>query len=104
MQSAKRPDEAAFEAGFNKVAHGIPYERELAAMSYAQLAVLLGSCPKGSPKYLVVEREMAKRAHAEDGDAAAVPKRWFERPLGLIALGTLASLLASVVWYLFWRD
>lgn len=104
MQSAKQPDEAAFEAGYNKVKHGIPYERELAAMSYAQLAALLGSCPKGSPKYLVIEREMAKRAHADDSAAASVSKRWFERPLGIIALGTIASLLASVVWYTFWRD
>lgn len=103
MPTAERPDEAAFEAGFNKVAHGIPYERELQGMSYAQLSVSLASCAKGSPKYLVIEREMARRANADDAKAIAksAEKRWFARPVGMIAIGAAGSLLAWAVLRLF---
>jgi hypothetical protein len=103
MMTAKRPDEAAFEAGFNKVAHDIPYERELQAMSYAQLSVLLASCVKGSPKYLVIEREIARRANAEDAKAAVVSteKRWFARPIGMLVIGAAGSLIAWAVLRLF---
>lgn len=53
--------ESGFEAGFNKIAHNIPYDRELKAMTYAQLAVELNSCDKDSPRYLVIKHEMTRR-------------------------------------------
>jgi len=99
VSTDNQSNQSAFEAGFNKVAHGIPYDGELQAMSYVQLSVLLSLCTKGSPKYLVVLREMARKANTEDAKVLISPakNRWFERPLGMILTGIIASLVAWAI-------
>jgi len=51
----------AFASGF----HGIPSPDKLRQMSFVQLAELLSSCNRDSPKFIVVERELKIRI-AED--------------------------------------
>lgn len=41
--------------------HGIPDAAELGRMTFAELASLLSSCERESPKFHVVEREMKRR-------------------------------------------
>lgn len=38
--------------------HGIPSDEKLKSMSFSDLAVEIAGCPKDSPKFQVVEREM----------------------------------------------
>ena len=45
--------------------HGIPDDEKLKAMSFAELASEISSCEAGSPKFIVIEREM-KRHLARD--------------------------------------
>jgi hypothetical protein len=44
----------------NEVFHGIPSDEKLKSMSFSDLAVECGDCPKDSPKFKVIEREMKK--------------------------------------------
>jgi len=44
--------------------HGIPSPEKLRQMSFVELAELLSSCEKGSPKFLVVAHERARRSKA----------------------------------------
>jgi hypothetical protein len=53
-------DRAEEEEGFVRGFHGIPDAEKLNAMSFAELASLLSSCEKDSPKFHVVERELKK--------------------------------------------
>ncbi len=53
--------EEAFALGF----HDVPDARTLAAMSFVELAAELSSSKPGTPKHMVIEREM-KRALAKD--------------------------------------
>ena len=53
-------DRAEEQEGFVRGFHGIPDSEKLNAMSFAELASLLSSCEKDSPKFLVVERELKK--------------------------------------------
>lgn len=49
----------------DEVFHGIPGDEKLKFMSFSDLAIELAGCEKGSPKFLVIEREM-KKFLAED--------------------------------------
>jgi hypothetical protein len=55
-----RNDKAEAQEGFVRGFHHIPDDEKLRAMSFTELADLLASCEKDSPKFLVVERELKK--------------------------------------------
>ena len=57
------PDEE--QEAFVLATHGIPFQHELDAMSFSELASALSSTKASTPKYMVVERAM-KRVLAED--------------------------------------
>jgi len=92
--------EDAFDRGF----HGIPSDTELRAMSYVALCELLSSCAVGTTKHAIVAREKERRDAVENAGALPAEKRWFERPVGIVTLGIVASIVASAVWYLLWRN
>ncbi len=41
--------------------HDIPHPDKLSQISFVQLASLVGSCDVGSPRFIVIERELKKR-------------------------------------------
>jgi hypothetical protein len=45
---------------FDRGLHGIPDDEKFEVMSFVQLASALSSCDSGSPKFMVIEREMKK--------------------------------------------
>jgi hypothetical protein len=56
MTSQQPSDKEDFVRGF----HGIPDDEKLEAMSFAELASEISSCEVGSPKFIIIEREMKK--------------------------------------------
>ena len=54
------PTSSETEDSFVRGFHGIPDDKALGAMSFTQLASLLAGCEIGSPKFIVLEREMKK--------------------------------------------
>ena len=56
----KRTDAQEEQDGFVRGFHDIPSDNKLCQMSFAELASLLPSCEKDSPKFLVIERELKK--------------------------------------------
>lgn len=60
VMSARSKNDAEEQEGFTRGFHGIPSAEKLKAMSFAELASLLSSCEKDSPKFLVVDRELKK--------------------------------------------
>lgn len=56
MTSQHPSDKEDFVRGF----HGIPDDEKLNAMSFTELASELSSADPGSPKFMVIEREMKK--------------------------------------------
>jgi hypothetical protein len=54
-------EEKDFQAGFNKVRHGIPDDHELAALSTRELRIFLASQTSGSAASRVVEAEISSR-------------------------------------------
>lgn len=89
-EADERADEDAFHRGY----YGIPDDEKLHRMSIVELAALLSSCEKGSPKFLVVEEELHRRRNAEP------EKRWFEKPIGQIGVGVIITVLAACAVYL----
>lgn len=79
--------------GYNKVAFGIPYDRELAAMTYKQLAVELERSEKGSARHSVIVHEMEKRKPGGVG--------WIHRHGTALLLGIFGSLVASALWFAY---
>lgn len=93
--STRSKDEAEEQEGFVRGYHGIPDAGKLSAMSFSELASLLSSCEKESPKFLVVERELKKHL-AKDQAKINLPNMLWAACIG----GAFA--LAGVVlgWYL----
>lgn len=60
MKDTRTPSEQVAD-GYNKVAFGVPYDRELEAMNNKQLAVELEQSKEGSARRSVLLREMEKR-------------------------------------------
>lgn len=77
----------AFVSGF----HGIPSPDKLSRMSFVELAELLSSCKKDSPKFIVVEREMRNRL-AKDQAKINLPNMLWAAALG----GVFAIVGAAV--------
>ena len=76
-----------FAAGF----HGLPGPNELSQMSFLELAELLSSCEKDTPRFLVVERELKKRL-AKDQAKIILPNM-----LWAAALAGVFAILGAVV-------
>ena len=92
MKDTRTPAEQMAD-GYNKVAHDIPYDRELKAMNYKQLAVALEKSAEGSARRSVLAQEMERRK--QSGDVSG----WIHRNGGNLILGILASLLAAALWF-----
>lgn len=56
----KRTDEQEEHEGFVRGYHDIPSDNELCKMSFVELASLLASSEKDSPKFIAIERELKK--------------------------------------------
>lgn len=80
-------DDDAFISGF----HGIPSPDKLSQMSFVQLAELLSSCTKDSPKFHVVERELRNRI-AKDQARINLPNM-----LWAAALAGVFAIIGAVV-------
>ena len=89
MKDTRTPSEQVAD-GYNKVAHGIPYDRELAAMTYKQLAIELQKHEPGCAAYLLVQREMKLKENP-----AIWSKPWFiwTTTVTLAILGLAAKFL-----------
>src|SRR5437660_12337815 len=93
-------DDPEFQDAFVRGFEGIPSDQELQAMSYAELAVLLSSCTKGSAKYLVVERAKMHRDVFElpvltqaipKVQAEPAPDHWYKKRIPVIGSAVLAA-------------
>ena len=93
--TTRSKEEAEAQEGFVRGFHSIPDDGKLSAMSFSELASLLSSCEKESPKFLVVERELKKHL-ARDQAKINLPNMLWAACIG----GAFA--LAGVVlgWYL----
>lgn len=86
----KRTDAQEEQEGFVRGFHSIPDAEKLTAMSFAEIASLLPSCEKDSPKFHVVERELKKHLAKDQAE--------INRPNMLLAAGIGGTFaLAGVV-------
>ena len=97
MTNDSESHNAAFEEGFNSVRHSIPPEKELRAMSYAQLSILLASHTDGSPAHSVISREMARKAHAEDTASQRTKVSVWQHPVTRTILYIVGVVSAAAV-------
>lgn len=79
--------------GHNKVAFGVPYDRELTAMTYKQLAVELEGSKKGSARHSVIVHEMEKRKPGGLG--------WVHQHGVALLIGIFGSLVAAAILYYY---
>lgn len=93
-------EDAEAEDGFLRGYHDIPSDAERQAMSYVALCDLLSSCQSGTTKYAIIAREIERRDVNEKAKATFATRRWFERPVGIVILGVVASMVATAAWYL----
>lgn len=56
--------------GISRGFHGIPDDEKLKKMSFIKLAEELASCSNGSPKFIVIEREIKKHIARDQSKAA----------------------------------
>ena len=94
MKDTRTPSEQV-DDGYNKVAFGIPYDRELETMNYKQLSVELEKSEKESARHSVIAHEMEKRKPGGVG--------WIHRHGSALLLGIFGSLIASVLWFYYWH-
>lgn len=97
MADDRTPEEQIAD-GYSKAAFDVPYDRELKAMTYKQLAVALEQSKEGSARHSVIALEMEKRKPSLTGTAAG----WIHRNGGTLLWNILASLLAAAIWFYYW--
>ncbi|MFA6971427.1 MAG: hypothetical protein WC208_08515 [Gallionella sp.] len=97
MADDRTPQEQIAD-GYKKAAFDVPYDRELKAMNYKQLAVALEQSKKGSARHSVIALEMEKRKPSLTG----INVGWIHRNGTTLLLGFLGSLLASAIWFYYW--
>lgn len=56
--------------GFLRGYHDIPDDEKLKTMSFVELSAELASCSNGSPKFIVIEREIKKHIARDQSKAA----------------------------------
>ena len=99
MKDTRTPAEQVGD-GYNKAAYGVPYDRELEAMTYKQLAVALEQSKEGSARHSVIALEMEKR---KPSAATGAKIGWIHRIGEALIVGVVASLIATVLWLLYGR-
>lgn len=65
----RTPDKEEHD-GFLRGYHGIPDNEKLKEMSFVELSAELASCSNGSPKFIVIEREIKKHIARDQSKAA----------------------------------
>lgn len=93
MADDRTPQEQIAD-GYNKAAFDVPYDRELKAMNYKQLAVALEQSKEGSARHSVIALEMEKRKPSPTGANGG----WIQRHGSNLLIGVLGSLLATALW------
>lgn len=108
MKDTRTPSEQVAD-GYNKVAFGVPYDRELEAMNDKQLAVELEKSKEGSARRSVLQREMDKRDRALGTFVMPLPPdesfrrlkavfRWFkEHVLAAIIIFVITTILGIYI-------
>lgn len=97
---------------------GIPADEKLRTMSYVALCGLLADSESGSQKFLIVEAEKRRRDASPPERSNAVPTHtvdkltesndhmvensstWHMRPLGVVGLAVVGTVLAALAIYL----
>ena len=96
MKDTRTPLEQQW-TGYNRIAHDIPYDRELEAMNYKQLAIELEKSAIGSARNLVISQELEKR----NSSLTESKSGWIHRNGENLLLGILASLIAAALWFFY---
>jgi hypothetical protein len=93
MADDRTPQEQVAD-GYAKVACDVPYDRELKAMNYKQLAVALEQSKKDTARHSVIALEMEERKPSLTGANVG----WIHRHGASLLIGVLGSLLATALW------
>ena len=83
--------------GYNKIAFGVPYDRELEAMNDKQLAVEIEQSKDGSARRLVLQREMDKRDRALGMFVMPLPPDESFRRLKVVFRWLKEHVLAAII-------
>ena len=113
MPTQDTSKEEQIESGYNKVAHDIPYDRELEGMTYTKLSIELEKSKAGSARHSVLMREKTKRDMAESSvnaepntapnpsaDNSNNEQGWHNKPIGLVGIGVIIFIIGALAVYL----